>query len=107
MPYNYHDSDVSMESQNSVIVNSGLPGQAWVASGGVEETNCVPQRAEKFKYDGEMRIHADGAAEEEVRFELLMDGESAVLTSWCKTTLMAWLCVDMTAEQLHGLKAEL
>lgn len=70
-----------MESQNSVLINAGLPGQAWEASGGVEESYCIPGKLPKFLYDGRMEIHSDGAARAEVAYEVLMDGKLIFSTS--------------------------
>lgn len=76
-PYNYNDYDVSMESQNSVVLNPSLPGQPWIATGHIEEKQCRPPPAEAFRYDGLMELHLEGEeASMSMEMETMRDGES-------------------------------
>ncbi|KAJ9102657.1 hypothetical protein QFC19_004766 [Naganishia cerealis] len=75
-PYNYNDYDVSMESQNSVVLNpSLLPGEPWVVTGHVEEKKCRAPPAKPFRYDGLMELHLEGEeGPVSMEMEMLRDG---------------------------------
>jgi primary-amine oxidase len=87
-PLNYFDSDPSMDSLNSVLLNTptepgsgGGAGAEWdVEDYGVKQDfNCIPQGVDKVKYEGERVVFAKGGeGQEEVSVDALLGGSEEV-----------------------------
>ncbi|KAH6879933.1 amine oxidase catalytic domain-containing protein [Coprinopsis sp. MPI-PUGE-AT-0042] len=84
-PLNYFDSDPSLDSLNSVLLNTptepGAGGRAeWeVEDYGVKQDfNCIPQGVDKVKYEGERVVFAAGKDEEEVSVDAILAGPEEV-----------------------------